>query len=264
MKMTPTITGRAPVATSHPTNPNRFARTDGQPRRDQPLLRRYEVVHLDAKGDIVDFNRVAPALPAFEEAFSAFARGTVFETDCGPVAVEDLLPGDRLKTVENGYQTLIWKGSVMVVPNIQRQSPEMRTLTRIASDTFGFARPQRDLVLGPAARIFHQAPSVRTLTGQPGAFIPLRDFEDGISIFSLSPATAVQCFHLAFEEQERILADGIELESYHPGPIHRFPLRGDLLGVYMNLFPHLARVADITAPRYPRLKLQELDIFDAA
>lgn len=262
MKMTPTTDITSVKSSS--TIKNRLPSGYNQPQRDPIMLRRYDVIHQTSSGEMADFARVAPALPAFEEAFSAFARGTVFDTENGPVAVEDLLPGDMIRTVDNGYQPLLWRGSIMLVPSLPDQARKRGQLTRISAGTFGPNRPARDLVLGPAARLYHRSPAAKALSGQSGAFIPVQDFTDGVSIVDLTPMTAVQVFHLAFDEQERLLSDGIEVESYHPGPIHRFALRGEMLGIYMTLFPHLARVADITTPRYPRLRLQDLDLFNVA
>ncbi|WP_242494354.1 Hint domain-containing protein [Loktanella sp. IMCC34160] len=243
---------------------DRFAQTGDQPQRRPPVMRRFEVVHLAPNGDIADFARVAPAMEAFEEAFSAFARGTLFQTEDGPRAVEDLLPGDRVKTADRGFQPLIWKGSCSLIANIPEQASKLRSLVRVSADSLGFGRPGRDIVLGPSARLFHSSEGVRTMTGRPTAVVPVRDFADGVNIVDLTPQTAVQVYHLGFEEQERLVADGIELESFHPGPVHRLPLRGDLLDLYLSFFPHIPDLMGFGAPRFPRLRLADLDLFSAA
>jgi hypothetical protein len=76
--------------------------------------------------------------------------------------------------------------------------------------------------------------------------------------------TSVQVFHLAFAEHQRLVTGGIEVESYHPGLAHRFPLRGDLLRLFMTLFPQMLEFTEFGAPMAPRLRLQDLDLFNAA
>ncbi len=227
-------------------------------------MRKYEVVHLNRSGDIHEFSRIAPAVPAFEEAFAALARGAILPTENGPVAVEDLLPGDRVRTVDNGFQTLIWRGSCAVVPHAVGQSRAMGHLTRIGADTFGPARPAADLVLGPSARLFHRAPGIRVLTGAEGAFIPARDFYDGVSVVELTPMTAVQVYHLGFAEHQTITANGVAIESYHPGAAPMLGLKGDMLALFLSLFPQVRDLSDFGPSDYRRLRLSDLDLFNAA
>ena len=63
---------------------------------NKPQLRRYEVSSLLPNGGIAETRHIAPALPIFEDAFCAFTRGSLVETTQGPIAVEDLLPGDNI------------------------------------------------------------------------------------------------------------------------------------------------------------------------
>ncbi|WP_244526269.1 Hint domain-containing protein [Wenxinia saemankumensis] len=228
------------------------------------MMRRVEVLSLAPNGDIDDQRRLVPALPAFEDAFAAFARGTLFATERGQVAVEDLLPGDRVKTVDHGFLPLLWKGSTLIVSGAKGQSPEMGRLTRIAADALGVARPLPDLVLGPRARLIHRAPGVRTLTGSERALIYASDFIDGANVVALSPASPVQAFHLGFEGHVRLSVHGIECESHHPGPAHLLGLRHEMLSLYLSCFPQVDELADFGEAMMPRLRRSDLDLFDVA
>ena len=231
-----------------------------------PLMRRVEVVHLASptSTDIREITRIVPATPVFEEAFCAFARGTILQTDRGLTSVEDLLPGDRVRTADDGFQTLVWRGATIVSPNAPRQDPVMGKLTRIAADALGIARPMPDLVLGPKARIIHRGDGVRTLTGSRIAAIPARDFIDGNNVIELTPPTTVPVYHLGFEGHHLVLANGVEIESFHPGPAHLLGLRGELLQVYLSCFPHVSTIEAFGPPSMPRLRLGDLDLFDVA
>lgn len=231
-----------------------------------PLMRKVEVVHLASptSSDIIEFTRIVPALPVFEEAFCVFGRGCLIPTDRGQIAVEDLLPGDKVRTLDAGFQTLLWRGATIISPTAPRQEPAMGKLTRIAADALGIARPMPDLVLGPRARLIHRSNGVRTLTGSPIAAVPARDFIDGNNIIEVTPATSVPVFHLGLEGHHRIPANGVEIESFHPGPAHLVGLRGELLDVYLSCFPHVETLEDFGAPDMPRLRLTDLDLFDVA
>ena len=136
----------------------------------------------------------------------------------------------------------------------------MGRLTRIAADALGIARPMPDLVLGPSARIVHRSPLIRAVTGDDLALIPARDFIDGIAVVELTPPTAVDLYHLGFSTHEKLIANGVEIESYHPGPVHNLGLRGDLLDLFLSCFPHMTDAEDFGLPALHRLRLADLEL----
>lgn len=232
--------------------------------RSRRMMRRYEVAYLNSRSELVEVTRLAPAVPAFEDSFSAFARGTLIQTARGPAAVEDLLPGDTVITAEFGSQPILWRGSMTVIPDPDRQHRAASSLVRIAPDSMGFARPQSDLVLGPGARLYHRHPGLERLTGQIGAVFPVRDFIDGVSIIEVSPASAVQVFHLGFSQHHRITADGLEAETQHPDSAHALGLRGEMLALYLGLFPHMPGMEAFGRLNYPRMRMSDLDLIEVA
>lgn len=262
--MPPRPAGLAVRKYTSPVTVDRFASQDGRSLRSRPLMRKYEIAHLTTSCDIVEETQLAPALPAFEDAFAAFGRGAIVQTKNGPVAVEDLLPGDRVMTSENGFQTLLWKGTMTIIPGAQNAQARMGTMTRITADALGLGRPSPDLVLGPAARLLHRANGIRTLTGAHCAFVPVRDFIDQSQIIELTPIAPVHVYQLGFENHELVKVNGIEIESLHPGPIHALGLRHDMMGLFAAMFPHKRQLADFGTMAYPRIRLRDLDLFDVA
>ncbi|EAR49781.1 hypothetical protein OG2516_14021 [Oceanicola granulosus HTCC2516] len=234
------------------------------PPQRRTLMRKYEVLYARPNGDIDDFTKVAPATPAFEDAFAAFARGTLIATERGPVAIEDLLPGDEVKTVDDGYQPLLWRGCTSIVPKARGQAEHMGRLTRIAADALGIARPMPDLVLGPRARLYHRSQAIQRYTRGDGAFVPAREMVDGCNIIELTPMSAVPVYHLGFAAHHRIVACGVELESHHPGTLHEIGLRGETLELYLSLFPHVEEFADFGPLRYARLRMSDLQMMGVA
>ena len=226
------------------------------------LMRRLEILTLcpHRHGDIVETIRLVPALPIFEEAVAVFAHSAQLPTERGLVAVEDLLPGDRVKTVDRGFRTLLWRGATTLVANVAGQSPEMGRLTRISADALGIARPMHDLVLGPMAHLVRQGAAIERLTGHRIAAIPARDMIDGTGVTELAPPSAVRVFHLGFERHERLVANGVEIESYHPGPTQLARLAPEHRALFLSCFPHLDQIEDFGPPALPRLRLADLDM----
>ncbi|MCG7493749.1 Hint domain-containing protein [Thalassobius sp. Cn5-15] len=212
---------------------SRILKPHAKPKKP-PLMRRYECLTEQTTNTLI-----APALPLFEAAFSAFARGTVFKTNQGPCPVEDLMPGMALDTVDHGLQPLLWRGMMNIVPNTPTNHPESQQLARVMQGSFGFARPEADLMLGPAAEIVRPAP-----TGGAPNLTPVTALIDDHTVFHTSPPSSVQVFHLMLPRQCGLIANGVQLASYHP-PLERVRLLGpNMKQLFMSFFPHIKRPED--------------------
>lgn len=203
-----------------------IARPDGRPQRAMPLTRTYEVAYLSQDNTLCDATRIAPLVPAFEEAFSAFARGTLISTPGGPVAIEDLFPGDMV-TTGTGPQPLRWRGSISLVPDRARNAP----LSRIPADSFGPQRPSDNLLLSDSARIF--ASKTTSSMSSPSAW------RDGETAIEVRPVAAVPLYHLVLDRQEVLQANDLEVASYHPDHSAYARPAGNLAQLFLGMFPHL-------------------------
>jgi hypothetical protein len=113
------FSGRIRDNVSVPVQQGQFTPSDGgRPQRKLSHQRKYEVAALMSDLSIETKQVVAPATSVFEDTASAFARGTIIPTVSGPVAVEDLIPGDFVET-EHGPEPVVWIGSTSYVPNIE-------------------------------------------------------------------------------------------------------------------------------------------------
>lgn len=236
-----------------------------QPRREArsvPLTRRFEVSWLAENGDIEDFIRVAPAIPIFEQAFSAFAHGALISTAEGPIAVEDLIPGTQVETAGGGTATLRWVGAITLVPGAPCTSDVPQRLYRINADTFGLGRPATDVTLGPAARLLNRDPAIRNALGCEAALAPVTSLEDGNSVVALNPVSPVRVYHLAFESHQVILANGIEVESYHPGPDAHYSMSSELRELFVSLFPHIDSLQGFGRVLWPRFETDDYEEFN--
>lgn len=240
------------------------SRSERRPLRAMPLARRYEASFLNSSGEIGALSRLAPAMPLFEQAFSAVARGTLIATPQGPVAVEDLLPGTLLSTSEGDPESLLWSGSITLYPAANTDTgggapvpAEPARLTRIMADSFGMGRPITDVVLGPHARVLRRDARLRPVIGGTEAYVPVRALHDGDCVIEVAPATPVTVHHLVLGRQRTLSASGIEIESFHPGEGFAQMMDPQLLSLFLSLFPHLresgAGLAGFGAPSFPRL-----------
>jgi len=233
-------------------------------RQATPLTRRYEIVALTAAGRPREFTAVAPASPAFEAAFGAYARGTLIATPEGPVAVEDIAPGDMVETADEGAKPLLWKGAMTIFPDMPDVARRPVALTRITAEAFGIGRPTPDLVLGPWARLALRQAAFRTEVGSEQAMVPASALADDSGVLALRPVTPLRLYHLCLHGQQTIRANGLEAESFHPGDGAEMVMDRTGLGLFLELFPHADRLADFGPMRRPRLSAFEYERTNAA
>lgn len=229
---------------------------------DLAAMRRYEVNGLGPDGHPQQVLRTLPAEPHLDEAFAAFARGTLIATPGGPVAIEDLAPGMTLTTADAGPQRLMWVGSTLLMPGAVRTN--LPGLTRITADSLGLGRPMPDLILGPRARMLFRHPGCHAILGTGQAFAPASAFVDGVALIGLRITRPTRVFHLALEAQHVLLANGVEVESYHPGDNAADLMDPGAKLKFLALFPHLGGFEGFGPMTTPRLTAFEIDRMRAA
>lgn len=224
------------------------------------ITRRFDVEWFDGT-DIQDISRVVPALPLFEEAFGAFAHGVLIQTSEGPVAIEDVLPGMMLETGDGDHVQLMWKGSINLIPGAPTLSDVPQKLYRMMPDALGPGKPVQDQSFGPHARRLDRDPKARALLGVEQALVPVRLLADGMSVIEVQPVAPVRIYHLQTERHAAILAGGVEVETYHPGPDFALSMSDEMMDVFMNFFPHLSDLPDFGRMFAARLSEDDLAAF---
>lgn len=227
-------------------------------RRSPSVMRKYDVCALLPDLTITRKQHVAPATALFEETAGAFARGTLIQTVSGAVAIEDLMPGDYVAT-SRGAEAVVWIGSTTFVPGVSDTNSTLTQLTRIATDGFGMGRPMSDILIGPAARLVMRRERLRAVLGQEAVLAPVQDYADGDRIFNVSPAGAVQMYHVMLRRHGIIRVGGIEMDSYHPGKALNALMSPNLRALYLSMFPNVESAADFGALSLPRTTREVID-----
>jgi hypothetical protein len=226
-------------------------------------MREVQITWAAPGGWVEEAGREVPAMPLFLDACSAMARGTLVSVPGGTAAVEDLVPGDMIETMTGGPQPVVWKGSMQIYPGGKRRTDADDRLYRLPAEALGPSRPSPDLMLGGGAMVCLRTPAVRSRVGAEAALVPVGALADGSSIFSVTPAAAVEVFHIALASHHTFRANGVEIESFHPGSDLGMRLPRELVGLYLALFPHL-NGKGFGPPRMPRLSAEELEDLSAA
>ncbi len=169
------------------------------------------------------------------------------------------MPGTMLECANGRTAELIWKGAITLVPGAPSMNDEPDHLYRVMSDAFGLGRPVQDQTFGPHARRFNRDPKVRAALGAEAALVPLSTGADGMSVIEVTPVAPTKVYHLACENHETILAAGLEVETYHPGPDVALSLSDEMMRYYLKFFPYLSGISGFGRLAAPRITVEELD-----
>lgn len=218
--------------------------------RNRPM-RSYDVQYLCRDGQTRTARHSAPATPPFQDAFSAFARGTLITTTRGPVAVEDLAPGMKVVTNERGPSPILWIGSMTVRPETYDRSGSDVRLIRVMAEALGMGRPMTDFMAGPGARVLQRTPGLQEQTLRP-----VRHMLDGTHVIELRPPSTIQFYHIALFRHATITAEGLDTETFHPGPGFDQSMSLEDLNLFISLFPHIRKPVDFGSLAHPRHPLR--------
>lgn len=209
-----------------------------------------DIAWCDADGQARWDRRALPDTPEIVAALSSFARGTLLLGPDGPVAVEDLVPGDRVAVRGGGTVSIDWIGAL----GHRAAAPG---LFRVAAHAFGASGPARDVLLGAGARVLVESPRCRALVGTDTAYAPVSAFEDGHRVAAIAPPGEVVTYGLACAGQEAVLAGGLAVGSTHPARALATNLKRSGPSDLARLFPQMSRTGGFGAARIPCLTMTE-------
>lgn len=151
-------------------------------------------------------------------AVICFTRGTLIQTEHGPIAIEDLAEGMLVATRDNGLQPLRWVGSRSIGALTLAAHPEIRPI-RIRAGALGPNRPTQDLIVSPQHRILIRSRIAQRMFDAEEVLVPAKQLlqNDGIDI--ATDLKSIDYFHLLFDQHEIVTSNGAETESLHTGPV---------------------------------------------
>lgn len=158
-----------------------------------------------------------------------FTAGTLIDTPDGPRKVEDIRPGDRVDTLDNGPQLVRWAGK-RDVDGSADHAP-----VRIEAGVLGNEKP---LLVSPQHRMLVTGWAVELNFGEDSVLVAAKHLVNGDTI-TRAPASEVSYVHILFDTHEIVVAEGAPSESFFPGD---FMLARDvaLRTEMLEFFPELS------------------------
>jgi len=168
-----------------------------------------------------------------------FTPGTRLRTESGEVAIEDLEMGDRLLTRDDGAQEVIWSGHRRMSGARLFALPDQRPI-RLRVNALGIDRPDEDLVVSPEHRVLVGGDTTRDLWGESEVLVRAGDLVGDRGIIVDHSLRETWYIHLMLERHQVIWANGVQVESFHPGFMGLDTLSGLQRESLYDLRPDLA------------------------
>jgi len=194
-------------------------------------------ISIAGDGDIEDFNFTYGVSngtnndTAFVEVSSipCFVAGTMILTPDGEVPVETLRAGDLVRTQDDGDCPVRWAG--------QRSVDAQGDLApiRIRAGTFG---PHRELLVSPQHRVLIRDSLAELLFGDGEVLVAAKDLLNDRSV-TRNTGGQVTYVHLMFDKHQVIYSQGLETESFLPGPQTTSCFERPLVEEICRIFPEL-------------------------
>lgn len=153
----------------------------------------------------------------FADAYNVcFAQGTMILTDRGEVAIEDLTPGDKVMTRDQGPQAIRWIGRQTMSARMLQANDKLRPI-RIRAGALAAGTPATDLIVSPQHRILVRSAIAQRLFGTDEVLVAAKHLleVEGIEIAQDMPE--VTYFHFLLNDHHVVVSNGAQTESLYTG-----------------------------------------------
>jgi hypothetical protein len=170
-----------------------------------------------------------------------FTPGTRIATPYGARLIQDLRPGDRILTKDNGAQEILWTGHRRMTGARLHAMPHLRPI-RFKTGALGLDRPDGDLIVSPQHRMVLNGPAARALFNTEEVLVKAEDLLNDVTICVDHALREVTYVHILLDRHNIVWANGMETESFHPSntaldtiePAQREALMAILPGIAVN------------------------------
>lgn len=168
-----------------------------------------------------------------------FCDGTLISAADGDVLVEDLVPGQLVKTADHGFAPVVWiYARVLSVDDMHANTALLPIV--IAKGALGHGLPKRELRVSQQHRMLVCGKIAERMFNASEVLVPAKALVDidGIQIAVVS--SAVTYFHVACSSHSILFANGAPTESFYPGKQALSALSEAGRNEFLTLFPELA------------------------
>ncbi len=183
-------------------------------------------------GDTVTIN-----FSEIETVIPCFTPGTKIATAQGERLVQDLKPGDRVITRDNGFQEIAWVGQKDLTGKDLLDNPDLKPIL-VKQGSLGDNLPSQDMLLSPNHRMLVTNMETDLFFDEREVFVAAKHMVGMKGVHQVDVART-SYIHFMFEHHEVVLSDGAWTESFHPGDYSMNAIADDQRNEILTLFPEL-------------------------
>lgn len=168
-----------------------------------------------------------------------FTPGTLIATAGGDQAVEQLRPGMKVLTRDDGPQEVAW----FAARHYGRQALERHANLHpilIPQGALGDGLPRRDLLVSPQHRMLVTSRVARRLFDEPEVLVAAKHLCGFGGISTVVPARGVTYLHFMCARHQVVMAEGAPTETMFAGRQALAALPADARHELLTIFPELA------------------------
>ncbi len=169
---------------------------------------------------------------------TCFVAQTRIATEHGEVAIEDLRPGDRVLTRDNGLQLVRWVGIKPMSGRFLLDHPHLRPVL-VSQDAFGEGLPRRDMMVTPNCRVPFSLPAKGVLNRVVEERIAFKNLVNHRTVQQID-TTGITYVHLVLGRHEVISANGVWVETFKASDTSANPEGNAQRLEIFEIFPEIA------------------------
>ena len=144
-----------------------------------------------------------------------FRAGTLIVGANGLKTVEALQPGDRVQTMDHGFQPVVWTGGLHISARQMREQPTLRPI-RIEAGALGSGLPWRALEVSPQHRVLVRSLVAQRMFGVSEILVPAIKLLRIDGVDWMEPVDT-HYVHVMLPAHEIMFANGAAAESLFLG-----------------------------------------------
>lgn len=171
-----------------------------------------------------------------------FAAGTLIDTNLGARRVERLARGDRVFTVDGGFQAIRWIAARRVTLAEQMADPGLRPVC-IRAGALGPGQPVQDLYLSQQHRVCISGWRAELWYGAPEVLVPALALVNGSTVQIMPAAGDVTYVHFLLDGHQLVRSNGVESESFFPTALSLQGVARQASAELVRIFPDMAALS---------------------
>ena len=169
---------------------------------------------------------------------TCFTRGTLIKTLVGEKPIETLSEGDKVLTMDHGYQPIRWIGSRKLKSPELEANPKLLPI-KIQAGALGVNTPCSELSVSPQHRVLVRSAIVKRMFNTAEVLIPANKLTSINGVDVNTSVLEVEYFHMLFDRHEIVYSNGAPSESLYTGPQALKSLTPEAQEEIFTIFPEL-------------------------